>query len=125
MASTQSSEPYMRVNFSTSMGVWDTTFKSCLWLQTSCSSGAMLKSPTAIIFYACQVGERAYEDPKLEHGVFTYYILSGIRDLASQPDGQVEAGHLASYLRENVKRWTAEYQARAPRPTGGLSRQYA
>jgi tetratricopeptide (TPR) repeat protein len=72
--------------------------------------------PTAIIFYACQVGERAYEDPKLEHGVFTYYILSGIRDLASQPDGQVEAGHLASYLRENVKRWTAEYQARAKYP---------
>lgn len=74
------------------------------------------EQPTAIIYYACQVGERAYEDPKLEHGVFTYYILSGIRDLASNPDGRVEAGHLATYLRENVKRWTAEYQQRAKYP---------
>ncbi len=74
------------------------------------------EQPTAVIFYACQVGERAYEDPKLEHGVFTYYILAGIRDLASSPDGRVEAGHLASYLRENVKRWTVEYQQRAKYP---------
>ena len=42
--------------------------------------------PTSVVFYACQVGERAYEDPKLEHGVFTYYILSGIRELANRPE---------------------------------------
>jgi tetratricopeptide (TPR) repeat protein len=69
--------------------------------------------PTAVIFYACQVGERAYEDPKLEHGVFTYYILNGIRDLARNPDGRVEAGQLASYLRDNVQKWATEFQARA------------
>jgi len=33
---------------STSIGVWDTTFKSCLWPHTSCSCGAILKSPTRI-----------------------------------------------------------------------------
>src|SRR5215216_1480438 len=69
--------------------------------------------PTSIVFYACQVGERAYEDPKLEHGVFTYYILLGIRDVANNPDGRVEAGYLAGYLRDNVRKWGAEYQQRA------------
>jgi tetratricopeptide (TPR) repeat protein len=69
--------------------------------------------PTSIVFYACQVGERAYEDPKLEHGVFTYYILRGIRDVANKPDGRVEAGYLAGYLRDNVRKWSAEYQQRA------------
>jgi tetratricopeptide (TPR) repeat protein len=69
--------------------------------------------PTSIVFYACQVGERAYEDPKLEHGVFTYYILRGIRDVANNPDGRVEAGYLAGYLRDNVRKWSAEYQQRA------------
>lgn len=74
-------------------------------------SGSQL--PTSIVFYACQVGERAYEDPKLEHGVFTYYILRGIRDVANNPDGRVEAGYLAAYLRDNVRKWSAEYQQRA------------
>ncbi|HXG66436.1 MAG TPA: caspase family protein, partial [Blastocatellia bacterium] len=72
--------------------------------------------PTSVVFYACQVGERAYEDPKLEHGVFTYFILSGIRAVANRPDGRVEAGYLAAYLRENVQKWTAEFQQRAKYP---------
>ncbi len=33
---------------STSTGVWLTTFRSCRWLQTSSSRGAMLRSPTRI-----------------------------------------------------------------------------
>jgi tetratricopeptide (TPR) repeat protein len=72
--------------------------------------------PTSITFYACQVGERAYEDPKLQHGVFTYFILNGIRDIANRPDGRVEAGYLAAYLRENVSKWSAEFQQRAKYP---------
>jgi tetratricopeptide (TPR) repeat protein len=72
--------------------------------------------PTAIVFYACQVGERAYEDPKLKHGVFTYYIMEGIREVANRPDGQVEAGYLANFLRENVHKWSADFQSRAKFP---------
>jgi tetratricopeptide (TPR) repeat protein len=72
--------------------------------------------PTSVVFYACQVGERAFEDPKLEHGVFTYYILSGIRELAGRPDGRVEAGTLAAYLRDNVAKWSKDFQERAKYP---------
>ena len=47
--STQSCACCSRVSASTSTGVWLTTFSSALWLQTSHSSGATLKSPTMIV----------------------------------------------------------------------------
>jgi tetratricopeptide (TPR) repeat protein len=68
---------------------------------------------TAIVFYACQVGERAYEDPQLKHGVFTYYILEGIREVANRPDGRVEAGYLANFLKEKVQKWSTDFGSRA------------
>jgi hypothetical protein len=36
-----------RSSASTSTGVWETTFRSCLCDHTSCSRGAMLRSPTS------------------------------------------------------------------------------
>lgn len=72
--------------------------------------------PTSIVFYACQVGERAYEDPQLKHGVFTYYILEGIREVANRPDGRVEAGYLANFLRERVSKWSTDFGSRAKFP---------
>ena len=79
-------------------------------------ASANTSNPTSIVFYACQVGERAYEDSKLEHGVFTYFILSGIREVANRPDGRVEAGYLAAYLRDNVQKWSSDFQKRAKYP---------
>ncbi|HEX5083986.1 MAG TPA: caspase family protein [Blastocatellia bacterium] len=64
--------------------------------------------PTSVVFYACQIGERAFESQQLQHGVFTYYILRGLRELADRPDGRVEAGRLAGYLSENVHKWSQE-----------------
>src|SRR5262245_37331119 len=69
--------------------------------------------PTSVIFYACQIGERAYENAKLQHGVFTYYILRGLQELAARPEGGVDAGRLAGYLSENVRKWTRE-EAKIP-----------
>ena len=69
--------------------------------------------PTSIVFYACKVGERAYEDPQLKHGVFTYYILEGIRSVANRPDGRVEAGYLADFIKANVQKWSSDFQSRA------------
>jgi uncharacterized caspase-like protein len=65
-------------------------------------------APTSVVFYACQIGERAFESSQLQHGVFTYYILRGLRELADRPDGRVEAGRLAGYLSENVRKWSQE-----------------
>src|SRR3546814_2156913 len=47
--STQSFDSCKRARISHSMGVWLTTFKSCLWLHTSHSIGAMLKSPVRMV----------------------------------------------------------------------------
>jgi tetratricopeptide (TPR) repeat protein len=77
------------------------------------STAAEATPATSIVFYACKIGERAYEDPQLKHGVFTYFILSGIRDLANKPDGRVEAGSLAILLRDNMQKWSTEFQKRA------------
>ena len=43
------SPPAAASSASTSIGVWLTTSSSCLWLHTSHSSGAMLKSPIRIV----------------------------------------------------------------------------
>lgn len=72
--------------------------------------------PTSVVFYSCRIGERAYENPELQHGIFTYYILRGIRELAARPAGGVEAGLLAGYLSTNVRKWAAEYGQRAKLP---------
>lgn len=72
--------------------------------------------PTSVVFYSCRIGERAYENPELQHGIFTYYILRGIRELAARPAGGVEAGLLAGYLSTNVRKWAAEYSQRAKLP---------
>ncbi len=84
-----------------------------LRIAPSAARPADAPPPTTIVFYACQVGERAYEDPQLKHGVFTYYILEGIREVANKPDGRVEAGYLANFLRENVGKWSAAFASRA------------
>lgn len=62
---------------------------------------------TSATFFACAVGQRAFEDPELKHGVFTYYILDGIRNAAvpRKPDGAVELGTLAAYVQSSVKTW--------------------
>ena len=46
MASTQLPAARTRAKASTSTGVWLTTLSSALWLHTSVSSGATLRSPT-------------------------------------------------------------------------------
>lgn len=84
-----------------------------LRITPSASRAADAIPPTAIVFYACQVGERAYEDPQLKHGVFTYYIIEGIKEVANRPDGRVEAGYLANFLREKVNKWSTDFGSRA------------
>lgn len=79
-----------------------------LRIVPSKSQQVTAEPPTSVIFYACKIGERAFENVKLQHGVFTYYILQGLRELASRPDGRVEAGQLAGYLRENVGNWVKQ-----------------
>ncbi|NJR61310.1 MAG: hypothetical protein HC769_22240 [Cyanobacteria bacterium CRU_2_1] len=59
-------------------------------------------------FYAilsCDTGERSWEFPELGHGVFTYYLIQGLRGDAADSNGVIDADRLYSY----VCRQTVQY----------------
>ncbi|HEY9627623.1 MAG TPA: caspase family protein [Coleofasciculaceae cyanobacterium] len=59
-------------------------------------------------FYAllsCGEGQRSWEFPELGHGVFTYYLIQGLRGEAADAQGVIEADALYRY----VYRQTVEY----------------
>jgi len=64
-------------------------------------------------FFACSVGERAYEDATYGHGVFTNWIIQGIREGAvpQKPDGAVDMGRLSSYVEQKVEQWAKDSSA--------------
>lgn len=61
----------------------------------------------------------AYEDPELQSGVFTYYMLEGLKGEADRfkVNGEVSLYELANYVKENVFKRTNESQ----RPVWGIS----
>lgn len=65
---------------------------------------------SSVTFFACSPGQRAFEDPTYNHGVFTYWILDGIRTAAipQKPDGAVDMGRLSSYVSDKVEDWAKQ-----------------
>lgn len=65
------------------------------------------------IFFACRVGQRAFEDKEYGHGVFTNWILQGLREgaIAEKPDGAVDLGRLSHYVTEKVSDWAKKMSA--------------
>lgn len=64
-------------------------------------------------FFACSVGQRAYEDPTYQHGVFTYYILNGIKtaNVPAKPDGAIDMARLAASVQSGVTGWAQQQSA--------------
>ncbi|MCC7493717.1 MAG: caspase family protein [Fimbriimonadaceae bacterium] len=60
---------------------------------------------------ACDVGQRAWEDPETGHGVFTTYLLRGLQGAAAQA-GTVTLSSLTQYVQDQIGAWAA----RAKRP---------
>jgi TPR repeat protein len=48
-------------------------------------------------------GTRSYEDDKLKHGLFTHYVVTGLRGSAAGPDGLITFNRLSDYVTANVK----------------------
>ncbi len=64
------------------------------------------KTSESATFFACSVGQRAYEDANLGHGVFTHWILEGLsRGAVPQKNGDVEMGVLSSYVSQKIADW--------------------
>jgi len=53
---------------------------------------------------ACGVGQRAWEYSQHEHGVFSYYLLAGLKGDAAQ-DGEVSLSRLAENVEGKVAEW--------------------
>jgi len=70
------------------------------------------KIASSVTFFACSIGQRAYEDPTYQHGVFTYWILDAIKqgDVA-QTDGSIDMGVLGSYVTGKVSDWAKNQSA--------------
>ena len=54
------------------------------------------------ILLATKPGAYSYEDPDLSHGVFTYFLLEGLRGKAAGPDGFVTFSDLSAYVQKHV-----------------------
>ncbi len=60
-------------------------------------------------FYSCKVGERSYEWHDQGHGVFTYYVVQGLRGAAAGSDGNVTLDRLTKYVTQNVADWARDH----------------
>ena len=75
---------------------------------------------SSAVLLACSEGERAWEFPKAEHGVFTYFLLEGLKGKAKDKDGLVSLPQLAEFVKEGVRQWSVE-SGRAQTPDLRLS----
>jgi Protein kinase domain/3-keto-disaccharide hydrolase/Caspase domain len=66
--------------------------------------GRKLEPPAGITtFFGCSVGEFCYEDDEHRHGVFSYYIIEGLRGSADlNRDGRVTLDELKQFIEDGV-----------------------
>ena len=59
-----------------------------------------------ITLTSCGIGQFSYEDEKSGHGVFSSFLLKGLRGSADSDDnGFVTVGSLSKYVADGVRRW--------------------
>ena len=66
--------------------------------------------------YACNIGERAYEWVDKGHGVFSYYLLEGLKGKAANSRGEVVVTDLADYTQREVMRWAEDFRGKKQTP---------
>jgi hypothetical protein len=85
--------------------------------QAFVSALAAQGGETDIVFTACDEGQWAPEVPALGHGLFTHFLLTGLRDdgegrrPAAAPDGDVTVLGLLDYVMRGIDDWYASVPA--------------
>jgi uncharacterized caspase-like protein len=69
----------------------------------------------AMLLFACDVGQRAWEWEEKGHSVFNYYLLEALRGGAAEPDGKIEFTGVASYIQEKLEAWSRRNRKRPQR----------
>ena len=94
----------------------DATFK--LMIIDACRNDPFLvRSPDATLFQtlddppkgclllqSCSDTERSFEDPELEHGIFSYYLIEGLSGKAANKEGKITLLDMVNYADEKTKR---------------------
>jgi len=57
------------------------------------------------VIFACKEGERAYEWAGKGHGVFTFYLLEGMKGEAADDKGNITVNELVIYTQDKVRDW--------------------
>jgi formylglycine-generating enzyme required for sulfatase activity len=61
-------------------------------------------------FYACSLGERAFEWHEKQHGVFSFYLVEGLRGKAANARNQVTLRNLAAHVIKQTQAWSQEHK---------------
>lgn len=59
--------------------------------------------------FSCRAGEKAFENPKLNHGVFFYHVIEGLKGKAQDGEKEVTFSSLAGYVNRAVPRWVGKH----------------
>ena len=76
--------------------------------NTDIEKSAILLGGGKVILAACKPNELAYEQPSLQHGVFTYYILEGMQGGAADHEGEVTVHNLYDFVSQKFSNNTGQ-----------------
>jgi len=69
------------------------------------------KGKGRVIISSCSANEISKEDERLQHGIFSYHMLEGLKGLADQDgDGIITVSELFSYICRKVPEASAQDQ---------------
>ena len=60
-------------------------------------------SQSLTVFYASNTNQLAYEHPDYKNGLFTYYLLKGLKGEADNGDKSLTISELHNYVQKNVQ----------------------
>jgi uncharacterized caspase-like protein len=82
--------------------------------DTSLRAQSFEQSKLSAIFYATKTGWSSYDDPNSDHGIFTRFLLEGVRGKADyqsgNADGIVSFTELSSFVEQQVTSYAHEQQ---------------
>jgi uncharacterized caspase-like protein len=76
-------------------------------LRLVADAAARGQTGSAVLF-ACSDGERAFEDPQKQQGVFSYYLLEALQGKAGSAAADLTINDVAEYVQKHVTRWAEE-----------------
>jgi len=71
---------------------------------SSCHGTATNSLENTIIMASCAAGQCPYEDSKKQHGIYSYYLIEGLRGGAKSDDGAVNILNLQDYVETQTQR---------------------